>query len=152
MPAVKLVWYDGGLRPARPAELEDGRPMGATGTLLIGSKGKILSQAKEYQLIPESLRKAYGAPPRKLERSPGHHQEFVLACKGGPAAGSNFGWAAPLTETVLLGNVALRLHLREELTTRRLLWNSTDLRFTNSDAANRFLQREYRSGWTLALQ
>jgi len=149
MPAVKLVWSDGGIRPPRPSELEDGRSMGATGALLFGSKGTILSQQREYQIIPESKRTTYGAPPKKLERSPGHHQEFVNACKGGPAAGSNFAWAGPLTEAVLLGNIALRLKMREELTTHRLLWDPIGMRFTNSDAANQFLRREYRAGWTL---
>jgi len=148
-PEVQLIWYDGGMRPPRPAELEEGEKMGATGALLVGDKGKILSQQRDYQLIPRARQKAYGAPPRKLARSPGHHQEFVNACKGGPAAGSNFDWAAPLTETVLLGNVALRLQLREEMTTRKLLWDPAEMRFTNSDKANQFLRREYRKGWTL---
>ena len=54
-----------------------------------------------------------------------------------------------MTEAVLLGNVALRLQLREELTTKKLLWDSANLRFTNSDTANQFLRTEYRSGWKL---
>lgn len=149
MPAVKLVWSDGGIRPPRPPELEDGRVMGATGALLIGDKGKILSQQREYAIIPESKRKAYGAPPRKLPRSPGHHEEFVLACKGGAAAGSNFDWAGPLTEAVLLGNIALRLKMREEMSTRKLLWDPVRMQFTNSERANQFLRRDYRTGWTL---
>jgi predicted dehydrogenase len=149
MPAVKLVWSDGGIRPPRPPELEEGRVMGATGALLMGDKGTILSQQRGYTLIPEAKRKTYGEPPKKLPRSPGHHREFVDACKGGAAAGSNFDWAGPLTEVVLLGNVALRLKMREELTTRRLLWDPQAMRFTNSDTANQFLRREYRSGWSL---
>jgi hypothetical protein len=123
--------------------------MGAMGALLVGDKGKILGQQRGYQIIPQSKRDAYGEPPRKLPRSPGHHQEFINACKGGPPAGSNFDWAGPLTETVLLGNVALRVQLREEMTKRKLLWDSAALRFTNSEKANGFLRREYRSGWTL---
>jgi len=143
------VWYDGGIRPPRPPELEEGRVMGAMGALLVGDKGKILGQQRGYQIIPESKREAYGQPPRKLERSPGHHQEFVNACKGGPPAGSNFDWAGPLTEAVLLGNVALRVQMREEMTTRKLLWDPIGLRFTNSEKGNQFLRREYRAGWTL---
>ncbi len=149
-PEVQLVWYDGGIRPPRPPELEEGRVMGAMGALLVGDKGKILGQQRGYQIIPQSKRDAYGEPPRKLPRSPGHHQEFINACKGGPPAGSNFDWAGSLTETVLLGNVALRLQLREEMTTRKLLWNSAAMKFTNSEKANGFLRREYRSGWELS--
>ena len=149
LPPVKLVWYDGGLRPQRPDELEDGKEMGATGALVIGDKGKILSQRMRWRIIPESRMKEYGDPPRKLERSIGHYNEWAEACKGGKPAGSNFDRAGPLAEAVLLGNVALRLQLREELTSKKLLWDSAALRVTNSEAANKFLRREYRTGWTL---
>jgi predicted dehydrogenase len=153
MPPLKLVWYDGGLRPPRPTELEADRRMGATGHLFIGDDGKILSQrdteGPTYSLIPESRAKEYGDPPRVLPRSVGHFQEWVEACKGGDAPGSNFGWAGPLTEVVLLGNVALRPEMREELTTKKLLWDGPNLTFTNSESANRFLRREYRNGWSL---
>jgi predicted dehydrogenase len=149
LPPVKLVWYDGGLRPPRPEELEDGRKMGATGALLIGDTGKILSQQREWRLIPESKMKAYGKPPQKLERSIGHYKEWAEACKGGKPGGSNFDWAGPLAETVLLGNVALRLQMREELTSKKLLWDSAALKFTNSETANSFLRRDYRAGWSL---
>jgi hypothetical protein len=54
-----------------------------------------------------------------------------------------------LTEAVLLGNVALRSQLREDLTLMKLLWDGPSLKFSNSEAANRFLRREYRTGWTL---
>ena len=149
MPPVKLVWYDGGLRPPRPEELEPGEEMGTNGHLFIGDGGKILSQKKNYGLIPAKRRKEYGAPPRKLPRSIGHYKEWIAACKGGQAAGSNFDWAGPLTEVVLLGNIALRQQLREELTTKRLLWDGDNMRFTNSEEANQSLKSEYRKGWSL---
>ncbi len=149
MPPVKLVWSDGGLRPPRPEELEAGAEMGANGHLFIGDNGKILSQKKGYALIPAKRQQEYGVPPRKLPRSIGHYKEWLAACKGGAAAGSNFDWAGPLTEVVLLGNVALRLQLREELTSKRLLWDGGNLRFTNSEEANSFLKSEYRTGWSL---
>ncbi len=148
MPPVKLVWYDGGLRPPRPEELGAGEAMGDNGHLFIGDKGKILNQ-KGYRLLPAKLAKEFGEPPKKLARSIGHYKEWIAACKGGQPGGSNFDWAGPLTEAVLLGNVALRQQMREELTTKRLLWDSAKLRFTNSDAANQFLRTEYRKGWTL---
>ena len=153
MPPVKVVWYDGGLRPPRPPELEPGREFGAGGHLFVGDKGKIVTQRGEgkrsYTLIPESRALAYGEPPQKLPRSIGHYAEWAAACKGGQPGGSNFDWAGPLAEAVLLGNVALRRELREELTTKKLLWDSANLRFTNSETANRFLRREYRAGWSL---
>jgi len=122
--------------------------MGDNGHLFIGDKGKILNQGG-YHLLPKQRAKEYGDPPKKLPRSIGHHMEWIAACKGGQPAGSNFDWAGPLTEAVLLGNVALRQQLREELTTKRLLWDGDNLRFTNSDTANQFLKTEYRKGWTL---
>lgn len=149
LPPVKLVWYDGGMRPPRPEELEEGAEMGANGHLFIGDGGKILSQKRGYELIPAKRQKDYGAPPRKLPRSVGHYKEWIEACKGGKPAGSNFDWAGPLTEVVLLGNVALRQQLREELTTKKLLWDGVNLRFTNSEEANKALKCEYREGWSL---
>ncbi len=149
MPPVKLVWYDGGLRPPRPEELEEGRRMGTNGALLVGDRGKILGQERGYQLIPQSAQKELPNPPGNLPRSIGHYKEWIEACKGGQPGGSNFNWAGPLTEAVLLGNVALRLGLREELTGKKLLWDAVGFRFTNSDKANQFLRREYRPGWTL---
>lgn len=149
MPRVKLTWYDGGLRPPRPEELEDGRTLPTTGMMLVGKSGKIVGERFEGRLIPESRQKEFQDVPKTLPRSPGHYKEWIEACKGGKPAGSNFDWAGPLTETVLLGNVALRLQMREEMTKQRLLWDSANLRFTNSDEANKFLRREYRKGWSL---
>ncbi len=153
MPPLKLVWYDGGLRPPRPEELEQGEEMGAGGHLFIGDKGKILTKRggrkSGYTLIPTKRAREYGDPPKKLPRSVGHYQEWIDACKGGKPAGSNFDWAGPLTEVVLLGNVALRSQMREELTTKKLLWDGPNLRFTNSNEANKFLKTEYRQGWSL---
>ncbi|MGD8499442.1 MAG: Gfo/Idh/MocA family oxidoreductase [Phycisphaerales bacterium] len=145
MPPVKLTWYDGGLRPPRPDELEDGQQFGTNGTLFVGDKGKMVG----YTLIPESKRREYGKPPKVLERSPGHHVEWIDACKGGKPAGSNFDHAGPLAEAVLLGNVALRAEMKEKLTRTRLLWDSKNLKITNVPEANKFLRRKYREGWTL---
>ena len=83
----------------------------------------------------------------ETETFPGHHQEFINACKGGDTAGSNFDWAGPMTEAVLLGNVALRYELREELTRKKLRWDAAKLTFTNHERANQFLRRDYRTGW-----
>ena len=149
MPALKLVWYDGGLRPPRPEALRDGDVMGDNGHLLVGDKGIITNGPRKWRLYPEKLAADFGEPPKKLARSPGHYQEFIDACKGGPAAGSNFNWAGPLTETVLLGNVALRVQMREKLTRAKLLWDSEKFEFTNLPEANQFLRKEYRQGWSV---
>jgi predicted dehydrogenase len=145
MPPVKLTWYDGGLRPPRPEELADGQQFGTGGTLFVGDKGKMLG----YTLIPESKRKEFGRPPKVLPRSPGHHQEWIDACKGGKPAGSNFDHAGPLAEAVLLGNVALRPEIKEKLTRTSLLWDSASFKFTNIPEANKYLHCSYREGWEL---
>jgi predicted dehydrogenase len=145
MPACKLVWYDGGLRPPRPDGLPEGVKMGDNGRLLVGDKGFILND----RVYPEARAKEVGDVPRTIARSPGHYQEWLDACKGGKTPGSNFQFAGPLAESVLLGNVALRVQLREELTICRLFWDSANLRVTNLEDANQFVRRQYRAGWSL---
>jgi len=145
MPPCKLVWYDGGLRPPRPEGLPEGRRMGDNGRMLVGEKGFILGNS----VYPESLASEAGAIKRSIPRSPGHYREWIEACKGGKPAGSNFDWAGPLAESVLLGNVALRVQLREELTLYKLLWDSADLKVSNLEDANKFVRTEYRTGWSL---
>jgi predicted dehydrogenase len=146
---VKLVWYDGGLRPPRPAVIRDGDMMGSNGLMLVGEDGVLISDWEGWRLFPEERARDYGLPPRKLSRSPGHHLEWLNACKGGPAAGSNFDWSGPMTETVLLGNMALRSQLREDLTRQTLQWDPENLSFSNHPSANACLRREYRRGWTI---
>jgi hypothetical protein len=146
MPPLKLVWYDGGLMPERPEELEPGLKMGDTygGALYIGDKGKILTGshgANGLRIIPQAKMDAYQRPPKTLPRSIGHRQEWIAACKGGPPAAANFEYAAALTELVLLGNIALRMW------DQKLEWNGEQ--FTNVPEANQYLHREYRQGWTL---
>ncbi|MHC4475408.1 MAG: Gfo/Idh/MocA family protein [Planctomycetota bacterium] len=145
MPPVKLIWYDGGLKPARPDELEAGRKLGSGGILFVGDKGKLLNE----RLIPESRMTEYGKPPQLLPRSPGHFEEWIDACKGGKPAGANFDFAGPMTEVVLLGNVALRPELREELARTKLHWDGENMKFTNMPEANDYLRRQYREGWVL---
>lgn len=145
MPAVSLTWYDGGLRPLRVPELVDGQRMGAGGTLYVGDKGKILNG----RILPAALREAYKRPDPTIPSSPGHEQEWLRACKGGDPGGSNFDWAGPLTEVVLLGNITLRAELREKLDRQILDWNPEKFEFTNLPEANQFLHSDYREGSTL---
>lgn len=145
MPPLKAIWYDGGLRPPRPEALKAGVEMGSNGRLLIGEKGFILGGT----VYPDARRQEMGDVPRTIARVKNHYGEWAQACLGGTPAGSNFDFAGPLAESVLLGNVALRVQLREELTGKKLLWDSARLRFTNSEEANKFLRREYRAGWMI---
>ncbi len=143
---VTLHWYDGGMKPPRPKELEDGRAWDTNGILFVGDEGKMY----ETRLLPESRQAAYGKPPRKLDRSPGHYQEWIDACKGGKPAGSNFpDHAGLLAQVVLLGNLALQPSLKDKVARTRLLWDGEAMKVTNLPEANQFLKREYREGWTL---
>lgn len=146
MPPVKLTWYDGGLMPARPDELEEGLRFGnADDNLFIGDKGKMLG----HRLLPESRSKEYGRPPKILPRSPGHHREWINACKGGEPPGSNFDVAGPLTEVVLLGNVALRMGQQLYEKGLKLYYDGPNMKVTNLPEANKYIRNEYREGWTL---
>jgi hypothetical protein len=145
LPPVKVVWYDGGLRPPRPAELPERELMGDNGHLLVGDKGFILGN----RIYPESRRQEVGEVPKTIPRSGDHYKEWIDACKGRKPAGSNFDWAGPLAEIVLLGNVALRVELREELTRAKLLWDPVNFKFSNVESANQFLHKQYREGWVL---
>jgi len=145
MPPCKLVWYDGGLRPPRPETLPDGKQMGDNGRLLVGEKGFILGN----DVYPQARAAETAGIPKTIPRVANHYQEWIAACKGGKKAGSNFDFAGPLAESVLLGNVALRVQLREDLTLSKLLWDSAALKFTNLEDANKFVRNEYRAGWSL---
>lgn len=143
---VTLHWYDGGMKPPRPAELEDGRRWDTNGALYVGEKGKIYNG----RLLPESRQREYGKPPQRLERSPGHYKEWVIACKGGKPAGSNFpDHAGLLAQVVLMGNIAIRPALKEKVLGTKLLWDAERFEFTNVPEANQYLTKAYREGWTL---
>mgnify|MGYP006288861227 CR=1 FL=1 len=136
-PPVTITWFDEGFTPPRPKALEPGRRQASP--VYIGDKGTLMG----HVLIPESARKAYGSPPKILPRSPGHYREWINACRGGPPAGADFvQHAGLLTETPLLGNIAMRFD-------KKLRWNGRELAFTNEPAANKFLHRQYRHPWTL---
>ena len=122
--------------------------MGDNGKLLVGDKGFILSNVNNV-VFPEACAKEAAAIKSRIPTSPGHYKEWIQACKGGKKPGSNFDWAGPLAESVLLGNVALRVQLREDLTLARLKWDADQLKFTNLEDANKFIRTEYRAGWTL---
>jgi predicted dehydrogenase len=151
MPEVKLTWWDGGMMPPRPDELEEGRRMGDDdgGVLFLGDKGSLMCgcYGRSPRLIPESRMRQYKQPPKTIDRIPGgqggHEQDWVRACKGGKPASSNFDFSGPLSEMVLMGNLAVRFP------DRRLLWDGEKMQVTNDAAANAYVRRQYRTGWTL---
>ena len=147
MPPVKLHWYDGGLVPARPEELEDGRELNREdGILFVGDKGKMLVEGwggNKPMLIPQKRHDEFQPPPKTLPRSVGHHQEWLDACRNGTPTRSSFDFAGPLTEAVLLGTVCVRLG------GRKLIWDSPNLKVTNIPEANEYIHYEYRKGWEL---
>jgi predicted dehydrogenase len=148
-PPVRFVWRDGDLSLPRPPQLADGErlPGGSSGQLLVGDDGVIGADmyATEPRLFPTTLHNDVTAspPPPKYPRTPGVHLEWIEACKGNGTAGSSFdGHSGPLTEVVLLGNLAVRTGWAIE-------WDAKRMRATNVPEANAFLDEEYRAGWSL---
>ena len=110
LPPCTLTWYDGGKKP--PKELLLGSEQKDSGSLIVGDKGRMYSPddyGSQQFLLPEEKFKDFKKPEPSLPRSPGHFAEFANACRGGSPAMSNFNYSARLTETILLGNVALKV-------------------------------------------
>jgi len=146
MPPVTLKWYDGGILPEWPAELDGAKIPMDGGSMFIGEKGVIVcgTYGGDVQMFPEERFMEFKDIPQTLKRiESGHEMNWVEACKGGEAACSNFDYSGPLTEMVLMGNLAIRVP------GKRLLWDGENMRVTNDEDANRFIKREYRAGWEL---
>src|SRR4051794_20661756 len=146
-PAVKLTWYDGGLKPPKPVELGEGQELSATGgALLVGTKGKLLhdTYGRNPRLLPDSLHTSFGKPTQKLARIPfeNHEMNWVDAAKGKTTASCPFEYAARLTEVMLLGVVALKAG-------KKIEYDGANMRVTNVPAANQYLERAPRAGWSL---
>jgi len=154
-PPIDLYWYDGGMRPLTPVELEmDKKQMPATGTMFVGDKGKILGN----QIIPEKKMREYLGVKEitKEERrgggGGGGDNDWIEAFKGGKPSPGNFVNARDVTETICLAGVALRFsrkNFNESHTTPPLEWDSKNMNVTNIPEANEYLYREYRKGWEL---
>ena len=149
MPPVELTWYDGGLMPPRPAELEPGRRMGNNwgGVLFIGDNGTLMcgGGGENPRLIPETKMKEYNRPSKSLPRVGGtdnHEKDWIQACKDGGTASCNFDYAGLLTEMVLLGNVALR-------SGEKIYWDGANMKATNLPKADVYVRNPYRQGWSL---
>jgi predicted dehydrogenase len=141
LPAVDVVWHHG--RGCPQAVLSLGAPESEAGVLFIGDQGMLLADYEKRQLLPEEQFKDFKPPEPTIAASIGcHRREWFEACKGNGAALCHFDYAGPLTETVILGNVAYRIGERIE-------WDAKRMTATNTDRAELYLRREYRKGWTL---
>jgi predicted dehydrogenase len=148
---VELTWWDGGLMPSRPDELEEEDSFGDHngGCLFIGDKAKIVCgcYGEKPRILNADLRqeakKLAKTIPRILGGSTGHEKDWIRACKGGEAASSNFDYSGPLSEMVLMGNLAIRYP------DRKLLWDGEKMEVTNDKAANAYVRRQYREGFGL---
>ena len=144
-PAVRLVWYDGGKLPPRPPGLEPERTLEERyGYYFLGDSGVIYDPSEKCaspRLLPEARMREAKLPPKSIPRVPGGDpfREWIAACKGGPVPGSSFEYAAPLTEAVMLGNVALRAP------GRRLRWDAANLRLPDAPELERHLRAESRA-------
>ncbi|HEV3222575.1 MAG TPA: Gfo/Idh/MocA family oxidoreductase [Puia sp.] len=157
-PNVKLHWMDGGIIPERPEELGADEQFGGNdgGVLIIGTKGKIMcgTYGSNPQLLPTSNTKDVKIPQTIARVPEGHYLQWVNACLAGYGrneVSSPFEYAGPLTETILMGNLALRAWNIKKGTgfpgRKKLLWDAVNMKITNFDDANQFVKREYRAGW-----
>jgi len=170
-PNVELHWMDGGIQPTRPEELGSNELMGdgGNGVIFIGTKGKMMcgTYGINPQLLPTSKTQTANIP-QTIMRVPGgdegHYAAWIEACIAGYASdeaknlSSNFDVAGPLTESVLMGNLAIRsTNIQKKSGDNiaypgrniKLLWNGADMRITNFEEANQFVKRTYRPGWSL---
>jgi predicted dehydrogenase len=137
-PPVTLTWMDGDRveKPVHEKELAN------AGVYFIGDKGVLFATYGNYRLFPEEGFKEFTPPPKSIPKSPGHHEEWIAACKTGSPTLCNFDYSGALSETVLLGTVAYR-------TGKTLEWDPVALKAKNAPEADRFLRRDYRKGWDL---
>ena len=144
LPPFELIWYDGGMRPATPVELE-GRSLEREGMMFVGDKGKIIAgfRCEQPRLLPDSKMKKFlhgkEAPKEVVENG---EKYWINAFKTKTQSPGSFLNASAVTETILLGAVALRAK-------KRVDYDSASMKITNNEDANKYLHREYRKGWEL---
>ena len=144
LPAFDLLWYDGGMKPFIPEELEeDNRDMPNEGMMFVGDKGKILAgfRGEHPEIIPSRLMKAYqgekALPKRERKR---RSDTWVAAIKENKESPGSFKYEGTVTETINLAAIALRAGKKVE-------YDSENMKITNDESANKYLTREYRTGW-----
>lgn len=142
-PPVVLRWFDGGLRPERPADLDPAEKLEAEGLMFVGEAGAILADfvGGRPRLIPAAKRQSFREPPRTLPRSPGNEREWLDAIKDRrKSTGANFVFSAAVTEALCLANLAVR-------TGERLGWDSAGGRLSGPAEAQALLNPPAREGW-----
>ncbi|MEM7660188.1 MAG: Gfo/Idh/MocA family oxidoreductase, partial [Bacteroidota bacterium] len=169
---IEMTWSDGGIRPAHPAIIPANMDIGGSGSkngvLMIGDKGIISTNINDSSPLQPKLflydgTTEFGPEVEKNDEPEyGHQRKWVDACKAGfgskehQALTSSFDYAGPMTETVLMGNLAIRSYmLRKEnskgqmefFARKKLLWDGENTRITNVEAANQFVGRIHRKGW-----
>ena len=171
-PDVQLHWMDGGIQPTRPEELGPNEEMGdgGNGVIFLGTKGKMMAgtYGVNPQLLPTSKTKETKVPQtvaRVKDGEDGHYAAWVEAAIAGYGSekakklSSHFDIAGPLTESVLMGNLAIRSYDIRKPKGKddfdypgrfiKLLWDGPNMKITNFDEANQFVKRNYRDGWSL---
>jgi predicted dehydrogenase len=170
MPPVEMIWYDGGIKPRRPDELLPDEAMAEIdgGIIFEGTKGKLMAGlfGRNPTLLPTKMMKEVTLPASKYPfvegGSEGHQQQWVKACKKGYGTytSSSFDVSGPLTETVIMGNLAVRSYNYSEKNDKgnpvypgrkKLLWDGENMKITNFEPANQFVRRQYRGSYTLNL-
>jgi len=155
LPALSVYWYDGGMKPHRPAELDDDMQLSSSGVMFVGDKGKLITGygggnpfgrrgrgVEGGLLLPEKTFRDFEQPAKTLPRCNDHYREWTQACKTGGRTVCPIEFGCEMTEMALLGAMALR--------TRRLLaWDAEAMRVTNSAEANKLVDPPYRKGWSL---
>jgi predicted dehydrogenase len=155
LPPITVHWYDGGMRPHRPAELDHKLRMPSSGLLFVGEIGKLMTGygggnpfgrrdrgLEGGLLLPEKKFRDFEQPAKAMQRCESHYTEWTRVCKTGGKTVCPVEFGCEMTELALLGTLALR--------TRRVLeWNAKEMRITNSKEANDLVDPPYRTGWTL---
>tara|TARA_B100000676_G_scaffold85320_1_gene85444 strand:+ start:939 stop:2384 length:1446 start_codon:yes stop_codon:yes gene_type:complete len=163
---MKMRWLDGGLRPPHPDLIPASDPLGdessSNGVMMIGSKGIITTGV--YGFYPKLYRKGEETLKFDTSNQPGnefgHQSKWIAACKSGfnsnehKSLTSSFDYAGPMTETVLMGNIAIRSYMERKEGEKiqfpgrkKLLWDGDAMKITNYEDANKYVTREYREGW-----
>ncbi len=142
-----MTWYDGGKLPA--AELFDGAEIPRSGVLLIGEKDKLVARG-DYCENGYKLLSGATPPQTEFTASPGHFKELVLAIQGGPPARSNFpDYGSPLTETVLLGNLAVWAAPEAGSPGQKIEWDAKNLKATNAPEVEALIHPTFREGYSV---
>lgn len=143
-PAVKLLWYDGGKMPPRPADFDEGIKLDDNGIYFVGEKGTMQcgGWSGMPRLFPRKLREQFVKPAKTIARSPGHRIEWIQACKARKPddAKAGFAYSGIFTEALLVGNLAVRLQ-------KPVAWDAAAMRSPSAPEADALIRKKYRPGF-----